>query len=222
MPIVKMKRLQVLALERDHDALLRQLERMGCVEISEPDAPDAPESLRRCDSETADCLARHRRGGIPERDGAGRRAGAGPPGQRGNGTITAADGAGRPAGDRPDHPGALAEPGPVPGADGDTLLRRDPGRTAALRPLGRTVWAGTKRISGERAVSALRRPAAAVRTAHHPQGSDGTGAGAAAGPGLRGLTPEGPHRHAGGKPAAGRGPAGRGQAAAGGPAKAAG
>ena len=57
MPIAKMKRLQVLALERDHDALLRQLERMGCVEISEPDAPDAPESLRRCDSETADCLA---------------------------------------------------------------------------------------------------------------------------------------------------------------------
>ena len=48
MPIAKMKRLQVLALERDHDALLRQLERMGCVEISEPDAPDAPESLRRC------------------------------------------------------------------------------------------------------------------------------------------------------------------------------
>ena len=42
MPIAKMKRLQVLALERDHDALLRQLERMGCVEISEPDAPDAP------------------------------------------------------------------------------------------------------------------------------------------------------------------------------------
>ena len=37
MPIAKMKRLQVLALERDHDALLRQLERMGCVEISEPD-----------------------------------------------------------------------------------------------------------------------------------------------------------------------------------------
>lgn len=60
MPIVKMKRLQVLALEQDHDALLRRLERMGCVEISEPDAPDAPESLRRCDSETADCLARQR------------------------------------------------------------------------------------------------------------------------------------------------------------------
>ena len=45
MPIAKMKRLQVLALERDHDALLRQLERMGCVEISEPDAPDAEEPL---------------------------------------------------------------------------------------------------------------------------------------------------------------------------------
>ena len=46
MPIAKMKRLQVLALERDHDALLRQLERMGCVEISEPDAPDAPEDKK--------------------------------------------------------------------------------------------------------------------------------------------------------------------------------
>ena len=67
MPIAKMKRLQVLALERDHDALLRQLERMGCVEISEPDAPDAPESLRRCDSETADCPAsgRYRRRSMP-------------------------------------------------------------------------------------------------------------------------------------------------------------
>ena len=60
MPIVKMKRLQVLALEREHDALLRRLERMGCVEISEPDAPDIPDTLRRCDSETADCLARQR------------------------------------------------------------------------------------------------------------------------------------------------------------------
>ena len=55
-----MKRLRGLALERERDAVLRQLELMGCVEISEPDAPDAPESLRRCDSETADCLARQR------------------------------------------------------------------------------------------------------------------------------------------------------------------
>ena len=60
MPIVKMKRLQVLALAEEHDALLRRLERMGCVEISEPDAPDVPESLRRCDSAVADCLARRR------------------------------------------------------------------------------------------------------------------------------------------------------------------
>ena len=60
MPIVKMKRLQVLALAEEHDALLRRLERMGCVEISEPDVPDVPESLRRCDSAVADCLARRR------------------------------------------------------------------------------------------------------------------------------------------------------------------
>lgn len=36
MAIVKMKRLQILALERDHDAMLRRLQHMGCVEISEP------------------------------------------------------------------------------------------------------------------------------------------------------------------------------------------
>ena len=60
MPIVKMKRLQVLALAQEHDALLRRLERLGCVEISEPDAPDIPDSLRRCDNAVADCLARRR------------------------------------------------------------------------------------------------------------------------------------------------------------------
>ena len=32
MAIVKMKRLQVLALERDHDAILRRLQHMGCLE----------------------------------------------------------------------------------------------------------------------------------------------------------------------------------------------
>ena len=60
MPIVKMKRLQVLALAQEHDALLRRLERLGCVEISEPDAPDIPDTLRRCDSTVSDCLARQR------------------------------------------------------------------------------------------------------------------------------------------------------------------
>ena len=60
MPIAKMKHLQVLALAREHDALLRRLERMGCVEISEPDAPDIPDHLQRCDNTVADCLARQR------------------------------------------------------------------------------------------------------------------------------------------------------------------
>lgn len=244
MPIAKMKRLQVLALERDHDALLRQLERMGCVEISEPDAPDAPESLRRCDSETADCLARQRQ------------------------VQTAIDALRRAA---PPKKAPLLAPRPAIGeaeylsetglADGLALARQvneAAGRLQQLTalaaqletdritlgpwlsldlpleltetrccdvtlgvlppfvPWDELVWAGTKRISGERAASALRRPAAAVRAAHHPQGSDGTGAGAARGPGLRSLTPEGPHRHAGGKPAAGHRPAGRGQEAAGG------
>ena len=60
MAIVKMKRLQVLALERDHDRMLRQLQHMGCLEISEPDAQALPDTLRRCDTATADCLARQR------------------------------------------------------------------------------------------------------------------------------------------------------------------
>ena len=60
MAIVKMKRLQILALERDHDAMLRRLQHMGCVEISEPDTAALPDSLRRCDTAAADCLARQR------------------------------------------------------------------------------------------------------------------------------------------------------------------
>ena len=60
MAIVKMKRLQVLALERDHDAILRRLQHMGCLEISEPDTGSLPDTLRRCDAATADCLARQR------------------------------------------------------------------------------------------------------------------------------------------------------------------
>ena len=60
MAIVKMKRLQVLALERDHDRMLRQLQHMGCLEISEPDVQTLPDTLRRCDTATADCLARQR------------------------------------------------------------------------------------------------------------------------------------------------------------------
>ena len=60
MAIVKMKRLQVLALERDHDRMLRQLQHMGCLEISEPDAQALPDTLHRCDTAAADCLARQR------------------------------------------------------------------------------------------------------------------------------------------------------------------
>ena len=60
MAIVKMKRLQVLALERDHDAILRRLQHMGCLEISEPDVQALPDTLRRCDTAAADLLARQR------------------------------------------------------------------------------------------------------------------------------------------------------------------
>ena len=38
MAIVKMKKLRVMAMAGQRDALLRQLLRLGCVEISEPDA----------------------------------------------------------------------------------------------------------------------------------------------------------------------------------------
>ena len=60
MAIVKMKRLHLLALAKDHDAMLRQLQHMGCVEISEPDMEQLPDSLQRCDSAVADCLAQQR------------------------------------------------------------------------------------------------------------------------------------------------------------------
>ena len=60
MAIVKMKHLQVLALERDHDAILRRLQHMGCLEISEPDIQALPDTLRRCDTAAADLLARQR------------------------------------------------------------------------------------------------------------------------------------------------------------------
>ena len=51
MAIVKMKKLRVIALASDRDALLRQLLRLGCVEISQPDSlladPQWPALLRR-------------------------------------------------------------------------------------------------------------------------------------------------------------------------------
>ena len=46
MAIVKMKRLHLLALAKEHDAILRKLQHMGCVEISEPES--IPDSLKRC------------------------------------------------------------------------------------------------------------------------------------------------------------------------------
>ena len=60
MAIVKMKRLQILALERDHDAMLRRLQHMGCVEISEPETETLPDSLKRCQDTAADCMAQQR------------------------------------------------------------------------------------------------------------------------------------------------------------------
>lgn len=58
MAIVKMKRLHLLALAKEHDAILRKLQHMGCVEISEPES--VPDSLKRCGSAVADCMAQQR------------------------------------------------------------------------------------------------------------------------------------------------------------------
>ena len=58
MAIVKMKRLHLLALAKEHDVILRKLQHMGCVEISEPES--IPDSLKRCGSAVADCMAQQR------------------------------------------------------------------------------------------------------------------------------------------------------------------
>lgn len=58
MAIVKMKRLRAAAMAKDRDALLGELLRLGCVEISEPDrlmsGPDWPARLRRSGSALAE------------------------------------------------------------------------------------------------------------------------------------------------------------------------
>ena len=65
MAIVKMKHLHLLALAKEHDAILRKLQHMGCVEISEPES--IPDSLKRCGSAVADCMAQQRHLPVPER-----------------------------------------------------------------------------------------------------------------------------------------------------------
>ena len=59
MSIVKMKRLRLMGLGQDREKLLRLLQRMGCVEIDEPE--ERPEGLRDIDS-AALTRARERRG----------------------------------------------------------------------------------------------------------------------------------------------------------------
>ncbi|MCR5135992.1 MAG: V-type ATP synthase subunit I [Oscillospiraceae bacterium] len=53
MAIVKMKKLRLMAIRSEKDALLRDLERLGCVEFSEPDEALAEEGLVR---ESSDAL----------------------------------------------------------------------------------------------------------------------------------------------------------------------
>lgn len=45
MAIVKMKRLHLVGLRSDQEALLRLLQRLGCVEISQPPDGEVPEAL---------------------------------------------------------------------------------------------------------------------------------------------------------------------------------
>ena len=59
MSIVKMKRLRLMGLRQDREELLRLLQRMGCVEIDEPE--ERPEGLRDIDS-AALTRVRERRG----------------------------------------------------------------------------------------------------------------------------------------------------------------
>jgi len=54
MAIVKMKHLRLIALESDHEVLLRRLQKLGCVQLSEPpDKAEWEELLRREESDTA-------------------------------------------------------------------------------------------------------------------------------------------------------------------------
>ena len=60
MAIVKMKRLRMVAMTSDRDALLRQLQHMGCVEIVQPEAdPDDPQWAGLTRPETGGLAAAH-------------------------------------------------------------------------------------------------------------------------------------------------------------------
>ena len=62
MAIVKMKRVRLIALESDRDTLFRRLQRMGCLQLSEPPSDEAEwqELLHREDDLTADRQAKLR------------------------------------------------------------------------------------------------------------------------------------------------------------------
>ena len=60
MAIVKMKRLRMVAMAADREALLRRLQHMGCVEIVQPEAdPDDPLWACLTHSETVGLTAAH-------------------------------------------------------------------------------------------------------------------------------------------------------------------
>ena len=60
MAIVKMKRLRMVAMTADREALLRRLQHMGCVEIVQPEAdPDDPQWAGLTRPETGGLAAAH-------------------------------------------------------------------------------------------------------------------------------------------------------------------
>jgi len=62
MAIVQMKKLRLLVVKNQRRALLRDLQRLGCVEIGEPaEALSAQSSLMRCESDLAELRARRAR-----------------------------------------------------------------------------------------------------------------------------------------------------------------
>lgn len=229
MAIVKMKHLQVLALERDHDAILRRLQHMGCLEISEPDVQALPDTLHRCDTAAADLLARQRqlqsaidilrRTAPPQKTGLLTPASpASPSGniwmkrrwhQSWKRPSTSMNCGGRkpphrqgdPAPQRAGRPDTLAEPGYPAGADRDAMVRHHHRHAAPLRRMGGDTGHAEPTGAGIGGIPAVRRfRAAAGHPAADPQGRDGSGTGAAAQLRFLRRAAQGPPWYAGGKP----------------------
>ena len=60
MAIVKMKRLRLLAMKAQKDELLRRLVELGCVEVTEPDRDELPDTLVRESGRVSEFREAHR------------------------------------------------------------------------------------------------------------------------------------------------------------------